>query len=151
MRCLASTTARPLAPRWSHRGRGAQSGDTDGIDGARHRNRNRGRAGTRPYGIGPAASPGSPWSIFDRVQIDLGYTYDDNVTRGRAADEILADQLLGLNVSAGSTLRINDNTRVVVTGMLERRDVQDLQRLVEPVGRPAGRAPVPQIRALSTR
>jgi hypothetical protein len=62
--------------------------------------------------------PGSPWSILDRVQSDLGYTYDDNVTRGRAADEILADQLLGLNVSADGNLRINDNTRVVYTGML---------------------------------
>ena len=68
--------------------------------------------------MGPAALPGSPSSILDRVQIDLGYTYDDNVTRGRVADEILADQLLGLSASAGGTLRINDNTRVVVTGML---------------------------------
>jgi hypothetical protein len=67
--------------------------------------------------VRPAASPGSPWSFLDRVQIDLGYMYDDNVTRGRAADEILADQLLALNVSAGATLRINDNARVVVTGM----------------------------------
>jgi hypothetical protein len=74
--------------------------------------------GPEPAVMGPAAVPGSPWSILDRVQIDLGYTYDDNVTRGRAADEILADQLLGLNVSAGGTLRLNDNTRVVVTGML---------------------------------
>jgi hypothetical protein len=74
--------------------------------------------GPEPTGMGPAALPGSPRSILDRVQIDLGYTYDDNVTRGRAADEILADQLLGLNASAGGTWRINDNTRVVVTGML---------------------------------
>ena len=74
--------------------------------------------GPDPTGMGPAALPGSPWSILDRVQIDLGYTYDDNVTRARAADVILADQLLGLNLSAGGTLRINDNTRVVVTGML---------------------------------
>ena len=68
--------------------------------------------------MGVAAPGGSRWSILDRAQIDLGYTYDDNVTRGRVADEILADQLLGLNVSAGGTLGINDNTRVVVTGML---------------------------------
>ena len=74
--------------------------------------------GPDPTGMGRAALPGSPWSILDRVQIDLGYTYDDNVTRGRVADEILADQLLGLNISAGGTLRINDNIRVVVTGML---------------------------------
>jgi hypothetical protein len=69
-------------------------------------------------GTGPANLPGSPWSILDRLQIDFGYTYDDNVTRSRAADEILADQLLGLDASAGGTLRINDNARVVVTGML---------------------------------
>src|ERR1700694_647971 len=42
-------------------------------------------------GVGPAALPGSQWSISDRVQIDFGYTYDDNVTRGRTADEVLLD------------------------------------------------------------
>ena len=31
---------------------------------------------------------------------------------------MLADQLFGLNASAGGTLRVNDNTRVVVTGVL---------------------------------
>ena len=62
-------------------------------------------------GAGQPAPPGSPWSFLDRVQIDFGYTYDDNVTRGRTGDEILADQLLGLNVSAGGSVRINDNTR----------------------------------------
>jgi hypothetical protein len=67
---------------------------------------------------GPPAVPGSRWSIVDRVQVDLGYTYDDNVTRSRTGDEILADQLLGLNVSAAGTLRVSDNTRVVVTGTL---------------------------------
>jgi hypothetical protein len=74
--------------------------------------------GPEPTGASPAALPASPWSIVDRVQIDLGYTYDDNVTRGRTADEILADQLLGLNASVGGTFRVNDNTRVLVTGML---------------------------------
>ena len=48
-----------------------------------------------PTGTGPAALPGSPSSILDRVQIDLGYTYDDNVTRGRVADEILSDNCSG--------------------------------------------------------
>jgi len=71
-----------------------------------------------PTGLGPAAESGSPWSTLNRVQIDFGYTYDDNVTRGRTGDEILWDQLLGLNLSAGANLRINDNTRAVVTGVL---------------------------------
>lgn len=75
--------------------------------------------GPDPAGTGPAAMARSPWSIPDRVQVDLGYTYDDNVTRARSADEILADQLLGLNLSTDGALRINDNTRVVATGMLD--------------------------------
>lgn len=74
--------------------------------------------GPDPAGTGPAALAGSPWSLPDRVQIDLGYTYDDNVTRGRSADEILVDQLLGLNLSTDGSLRVNDNSRVVVTGVL---------------------------------
>jgi hypothetical protein len=67
---------------------------------------------------GAAGAPGSAWGLFDRVQIDLGYTYDDNVTRGRNTDEILADQLLGLNLNAGRSLGINDNARLVVSGLL---------------------------------
>ena len=66
----------------------------------------------------PAAQARSPWSIVDRAQVDLGYTYDDNVTRGRTGDEILADRLLGLNVSTSGALRIDDNVRLVVTGLL---------------------------------
>jgi len=70
-------------------------------------------------GAAPAPSaPGAARPIFDRVQAELGYTYDDNVTRGRGDDEILWDQLLGVRVSASRALRINDNARLVVTGML---------------------------------
>lgn len=71
----------------------------------------------------------SAWPILDRVQFELGYTYDDNVTRGRTADEILTDQTLRLNASASSALRINDNTRLVVTGMLEGEKFKTYNRL----------------------
>ncbi|MEO8740209.1 MAG: hypothetical protein ABI537_10980 [Casimicrobiaceae bacterium] len=74
--------------------------------------------GPQPGGPNPPFLPGSARPILDRVQFDFGYTYDDNVTRGRAADEILADQFLGLNVSAGGTLRIDDNARLLVTGLV---------------------------------
>jgi len=72
---------------------------------------------------GPAPGiPGQPSALtlpfLDRVQIELGYTYDDNVTLGRAHDEILWDQLLGVNVTAGRAFRIGDNTRLVVNGLL---------------------------------
>jgi hypothetical protein len=61
----------------------------------------------------------SSWrSIVDRVQIELGYTYDDNVTLGRAHDEILWDQSLGLNLTAGRAFPMSDNTRLVVNGLL---------------------------------
>jgi len=69
---------------------------------------------------GPVPPPvsGSTRPIIDRLQIDLGYTYDDNVTLGRAADEILADQFLSLNLSASRAFRIDDNLRWFVTGVL---------------------------------
>lgn len=63
-------------------------------------------------------APASIWKIVAGAQIDLGYTYDDNVTRGRTHDEILWDQLFGLNLSASRALRIDDKTRLVVTGRL---------------------------------
>jgi len=62
--------------------------------------------------------PGSTRPFLDSVQINLGYTYDDNVTLGRAHDEILWDQSLGLDVSASRALRIGDNARLVMTGLL---------------------------------
>jgi hypothetical protein len=74
-------------------------------------------ADSMPGGPGPSLS-GSARPIFDRVQIELGYTYDDNVTLGRARDEILWDQSLGLDASASRALRINDHVRLVVTGLL---------------------------------
>jgi hypothetical protein len=73
-----------------------------------------------PVSSGPVPSSlsGSTQPVVDRLQIDLGYTYDDNVTLGRAADEILADQFLSLNMSAIREFPIDDNLRLVVTGLL---------------------------------
>ena len=69
-------------------------------------------------GVGPSSLPGSTRRIVDDVQIDFGYTYDDNVTRARADDEILADQFLALNASASRALRIDDHAQLVVTGLV---------------------------------
>ena len=77
--------------------------------------------------VGPGSVSGGPVPpslsdtarpIIDRLQIDVGYTYDDNVTLGRAADEILADQFFSLNVSASRAFRLDDNLRLFVTGVL---------------------------------
>jgi hypothetical protein len=69
-------------------------------------------------GPGQPSRSGSALPFLDRIQIELGYTYDDNVTLGRAQDEILWDQFLGFTLSADRALRIGDNTRLVVTGLL---------------------------------
>ena len=62
--------------------------------------------------------PSSARPFLDSLQIDLGYTYDDNVTLGRTHDEVLWDQSLALDASASRALGIGDNARLVVTGLL---------------------------------
>jgi hypothetical protein len=69
-------------------------------------------------GQGQLPEPGSDQPFVDSVNIDLGYTYDDNVTLGRTDDEILWDQSLALDASANRAFRIRDNLRLVVTGLL---------------------------------
>jgi hypothetical protein len=62
-----------------------------------------------------------PWtsrSLTDAVRVEGGFTYDDNVTRGRVDDEILSDKIYSLNASTSRTFNVNDNTRAVVTGLL---------------------------------
>ena len=61
---------------------------------------------------------GSNRPFLDSLNIDLGYTYDDNVTLGRTDDEMLWDQSLALDASASRALPIGDNARLVVTGLL---------------------------------
>jgi hypothetical protein len=48
-------------------------------------------------GQGQLPQPGSSQPFLDSVNVDLGYTYDDNVTLGRTHDEILWDQSLALD------------------------------------------------------
>jgi outer membrane autotransporter protein len=65
--------------------------------------------------------PSPPWispPLTDGVRVDGGYTFDDNVTRGRVDDEILSDKIYSLNVATDRVFPIDDNTRVVVTGLL---------------------------------
>lgn len=64
------------------------------------------------------AEPGANQPFLDSVNVELGYTYDDNVTLGRTRDDILRDQSLALGASASRAFRIGDNTRLVVTGLL---------------------------------
>jgi hypothetical protein len=69
---------------------------------------------------GQAQAPQPDWirRFVDSVDVDLGYTYDDNVTLGRTDDEILSDQSLALGASASRAFRISDNVRLVLSGLL---------------------------------
>ena len=62
--------------------------------------------------------PGSSRPLFDSVNIELGYTYDDNVTLGRTDDDILWDQSLALDASVSRAFRMGDHAQLVVTGLL---------------------------------
>jgi hypothetical protein len=66
----------------------------------------------------PVPQPGSIRSLFDSVNVGVGYTYDDNVTLGRTDDDILFDQSLALEGSASRAFRMGDHARLVLTGLL---------------------------------
>lgn len=80
-------------------------------------------------GQGQLPQPGSSQPFLDSVNVDLGYTYDDNVTLGRTHDEILWDQSLALDGSASHAFRIRDNLRLVATGLLRGEKFDRYNRL----------------------
>jgi outer membrane autotransporter protein len=65
--------------------------------------------------------PSPPWSfppLADAVRIETGFTFDDNVSRGREAGEILSDKIYGLNLGTSRNFPITDNLRAIATGSL---------------------------------
>jgi len=69
-------------------------------------------------GKGWASPPWSSRTLANPVRVEAGYTFDDNVTRGRVADEILSDKIYGLNLATGRTYAVDDNNRVVLNALL---------------------------------
>lgn len=51
----------------------------------------------------------------NEVQIDAGYTWDDNITRGKVAGDILIDNLYTLNVSKTMVVGLGGNSRLLLT------------------------------------
>lgn len=49
------------------------------------------------------------------IQVDTGYTWDDNITRGRVAGDILVDNLYTLNVSKAVLVELGSNSRLLLT------------------------------------
>jgi hypothetical protein len=74
------------------------------------------RAGLRRQGSPTAAWLSRP--LADAVQVEGGFTFDDNVSRGRDADEILSDKIYGLTARTSRTIPIGDNAQAVMTGLL---------------------------------
>ena len=63
----------------------------------------------------------SAWSwtaLADPVGVEAGYTYDDNVTRGRLDSEKLSDRLYSLGLNTSRTFPLTDHTRAVATALL---------------------------------
>ncbi len=65
-------------------------------------------------------SPGR-WSwkpMNDPVGVEAGFTYDDNVSRGRLSSEKLSDQVYSLGLNASRTFPLTNNSRAVATALL---------------------------------
>ncbi len=66
-----------------------------------------------PYSlIAAAISPKKPVDI----QVDAGFMFDSNVTRGKLSGEKLADRIYSVNASKSKIFPINENIRATVTG-----------------------------------
>jgi outer membrane autotransporter protein len=62
----------------------------------------------------------SSWSwmpFTDPVGVEAGYTYDDNVSRGRLDDEKLSDRVYSLGLNASRTFPLTANSRAVATAL----------------------------------
>ena len=67
----------------------------------------------------PAWPDSWSWMPFaDPVGVELGYSFDDNVGRGRLAGEKLTDQVFNFGLNASRTFPINANARAVATVFL---------------------------------
>lgn len=51
----------------------------------------------------------------NEIQVDAGYTWDDNITRGKVAGDILVDNLYTLNVSKTMAVNLNGTSRLLLT------------------------------------
>ena len=68
-------------------------------------------------GLAPAGWRWEPTTFKLPVNVDGGYAWDDNVSRGREAGEKLSDSIFSLGANVTRPFSLNANTRVVVTGL----------------------------------
>jgi hypothetical protein len=63
----------------------------------------------------------SAWSwqpMANAVNVEAGYTFDDNVSRGRIESEKFSDSVYSLGLNTSRTFPIDTNTRAVATALL---------------------------------
>ncbi len=72
--------------------------------------------------LGSKGLPKLPQALDEEVHddqeitVDTGYTWDDNISRGKLAGDIQADSIYTLNVSKTKQVTLGSNTRLLLTG-----------------------------------
>jgi hypothetical protein len=61
------------------------------------------------------------------VRVEVGYTRDDNVNRGR--EEKLSDDIFNANVSTNAIFPVSEHARVLVTGFLNAEKLRSIEGL----------------------
>jgi outer membrane autotransporter protein len=79
-----------------------------------------------PYSlIAAAVRPQRPIDI----QVDAGFMFDSNVTRGKLSSDKLSDRVYSANASKSKLFEINDNVRATVNGSLGGEKFDNFYRL----------------------
>ena len=63
------------------------------------------------------------------INVDAGYAWDDNVTRGRVSGEKLGDSVFSLGLNSTRSFSLNPNSRLVLTGLASGEKLDRYQGL----------------------
>jgi len=75
-----------------------------------------GKGVRRPPIVRAVEGAGAPHHDSSDIRVDLGMTYDDNVTRGRLGSEILSDSSVNFAANRVELFPITDNARLMLVG-----------------------------------
>ena len=79
----------------------------------------------------PKLLPGLDTNFGDdsEIQVDAGYTWDDNVTRSKLDGDIFADSIYSLNISKSTTVAAGENGRWIFSGSVGGERFQNFNGL----------------------
>ena len=79
-----------------------------------------------PYSlINAAVTPQTPIDI----QVDVGFMFDNNVTRGKVAQDKLSDRVYSVNASKNKIFSFNPNLRAILTGSISGEKFDNYYKL----------------------